>query len=91
MGTAAEDAEFAGMTVGEVLQVIATRLNDRNNDIQNVLEADKVFEKGFVLFTGGFDAGLPAEQVFSQWISMLPTDQIVAVKYQPTDLLVPDE
>jgi hypothetical protein len=37
----------------------------------------------------GFDAGLDANEVFSQWISVLPTDQIVAVAYEPTDLLVP--
>jgi hypothetical protein len=27
--------------------------------------------------------------VFSQWISVLPTDQIVAVAYTPTDLFEP--
>ena len=42
-----------------------------NGDIQNVLEADKVFEKGFShMGTNSFDAGLPANQVFSQWISV---------------------
>jgi hypothetical protein len=90
LGTAAEDAEFAGKNVGEVLEEIAKRMEIQNGDIENVLEADQVFEKGFNPLDGGFDAGLPANKVFSQWVSVLPTDQIVAVDYKPTDLLVPD-
>jgi hypothetical protein len=87
LGTDAEDAEFGDMTIGEVLEVIADRMEKENGDIQNVLEADKVFELGFDHLAGGFDAGLPANQVFSQWISVLPTDQIVAAEYEPTDLI----
>jgi hypothetical protein len=89
LGTAAEDAEFNGKTIGEVLTVIADRMEKQNGDIKNTLEADKVFEKGFDHLAGGFDAGLPANQVFSQWISVLPTDQIVAVDYKPTELFEP--
>jgi hypothetical protein len=83
------EAEFAGKKIGEVLEIIADRLQQENEDITNVLEADKVFEKGFDHLAGGFDAGLPANEVFSQWISVLPTDQIVATEYEPTDLQVP--
>lgn len=89
LGTAAEDAEFRDKTIGEVLTVIADRMEKENGDIKNVLEADRVFEHGFDHLAGGFDAGLPANQVFSQWVSVLPTDQIVAVEYKTTDLLVP--
>ena len=89
MGTVAEDAEFENMTIGEVLEAIADRMEKENGDIKNVLEADKVFEHGFNHLAGGFDAGLPANQVFSQWVSVLPTDQIVAVEYVPTNLLEP--
>lgn len=81
-----DDPEFQGKTIGEVLEIVADRLDRQNGDIQNVLESDKVFEKGFDHLANGFDAGLPANQVFSQWISILPTDQIVAVEYTPTDL-----
>jgi hypothetical protein len=88
LGTAAEDAEFRDKTIGEVLTVIADRMEKENGDIQNVLEADKVFEHGFDHLAGGFDAGLPANQVFSQWVSVLPTDQIVAVEYEPTNFIV---
>jgi hypothetical protein len=89
LGTAAEDAQFQGMTVGQVLDTVADALEQSNGDIASTLEADKVFEHGFSHLAGGFDAGLPANQVFSQWISVVPTDQIVAVEYQPTSLLEP--
>ncbi|MBW4655437.1 MAG: hypothetical protein KME20_20720 [Kaiparowitsia implicata GSE-PSE-MK54-09C] len=80
------EPEFSDMKIGEVLEIIADRLEQQNGDIQNVLEADKVFEKGFDYLEDGFDAELPANKVFSQWISILPTDQIVAVEYEPTNL-----
>ncbi|MGH8551423.1 MAG: hypothetical protein ACRERU_23015 [Methylococcales bacterium] len=82
-----DDAEFIGKTIGQVLEIVTDRMEKDNGDIKNVLEADKVFEHGFDHLAGGFDAGLPANQVFSQWVSVLPTDQIVAVEYKPTDLL----
>jgi hypothetical protein len=82
------EAEFAGKKIGEVLEIIADRLEQQNGNIQNVLAADKVFEHGFDHLAGGFDAGLAANEVFSQWISVLPTNQIVAVEYEPTDLIV---
>jgi hypothetical protein len=84
-----DDPEFLGKKIGEVLEIITDRMEKENGDIKNVLEADRVFEKGFDHLAGGFDAGLPANQVFSQWISVLPTDQIVAVEYKPTDLFEP--
>ncbi len=85
-----DDPEFQGKTIGQVLEIIAERVEVQNGDIQNTLQADKVFEHGFDHLAGGFDAGLPANKVFSQWISVLPTDQIVAVEYKPTDLFTPD-
>lgn len=83
MGTADEDAEFAGMTVGEVLQIIATRMEART-EITTVLASDRVYQTGFDPLGGSFEAGLPANEVFGQWISVLPTDQIVAAEYVPT-------
>jgi hypothetical protein len=83
LGAGPEDAEFAGKTVGEVLTIIADRMS-ATADIKTVLASDSVFENGFDPLAGGFDAGLPANQVFSQWISVLPTDQIVAAEYTPT-------
>lgn len=89
LGTAPEDAEFQGQTIGEVLATIAGRLQAENQDIGNVLAADRVFENGFDPLDGGFDAGLPANEVYDQWISVVPTDQIVAVAYEPTTLFEP--
>lgn len=83
------ESEDKPSTIGNVLEKIAEKLENSNNDIKNVLEADKVFEHGFDPLAGGFDAGLPANQVFSQWISVLPTDQIVAVEYKATELFEP--
>ena len=75
-------------TIGNVLEKIADQMEKKNGDIKNMLEADRVFELGFDHLAGGLDAGLPVNQVFSQWISVLPTDQIVAVEYEPTNLIV---
>jgi hypothetical protein len=76
-------------TIGNVLERIAERMEKENGDIKNALEADSVFEHGFDHLAGGFDASVDPNKPFSQWVSILPTDQIVAVDYQPTDLLVP--
>ena len=46
-----------------------------------------MFKHGFSHLAGSFNVGLPARQVFSQWISLMPTDQIVAVVYEPMSLL----
>ncbi|MDD5322009.1 MAG: hypothetical protein PHD43_15640 [Methylococcales bacterium] len=83
-------AELKEPTIGNVLEKIADRMEKQNSDIKNVLKADEVFENGFShLGKNSFNAGLPANQVFSQWISVLPTDQIVAVEYKSTDLFEP--
>ncbi len=76
-------------TIGNVLEKIADQMAKENGDIKNVLEADRVFERGFDHLAGGFDAGLPANKIFSQWVSVLPSDQIVAVEYEPTSLFEP--
>src|SRR5205823_6568131 len=66
-------------TIGNVLEKIADRMEKENGDIMTVLEADRVFEHGFDHLAGGFDASVDPSKPFSQWISVLPTDQIVAV------------
>ncbi|MCB0910349.1 MAG: hypothetical protein KDB60_01875 [Propionibacteriaceae bacterium] len=76
-------------TLGNVLEKIAEKLEAQNSDMAPTLKADKVFEHGFDPLANGFDAGLPANEIFSQWVSVLPTDQIVAVTYEPTNLLEP--
>lgn len=83
LGSAPSDGEFVGKTIGEVLTIIADRMS-ATVDIETVLASDRVFENGFDPLSGGFDAGLPANEVFSQWITVLPTEQIVAAEYVPT-------
>ena len=73
--------------LGFILQKIAEKLTAQNSGIAQTLESDKVFESGFDPLVDSFDAGLPANEIFSQWISVLPTDQVVAVPYEPTNLL----
>ncbi|SDL39083.1 hypothetical protein SAMN04487916_108158 [Arthrobacter sp. ov407] len=80
------EAEGNEATIGNVLEKIAQRLELVNTDIENTLQADKVFERGFDHLAGGFDAGIPANEPYTQWITILPTDQIAAVEYEPTTL-----
>ena len=83
VGTAEEDAEFDGKTVGEVLEIVAGRM-EATTETETVLASDKVFQTGFDPLGESFDAGLPANEVFGQWISVVPTDQIVASEYVAT-------
>lgn len=80
------DPELMGKTLGKALEIIANRMARTNSDFGQTLAADKVFENGFDPLDKSFDAGLPACEIFSQWISVVPTDQIVAIKYEPTEL-----
>ena len=75
--------EWSGLTIGDVLERLAEQLTQSNTDIKSTLATEKVFENGFDPLEGGFRATGPYE-VFDQWIEVLPTDQIVAVDYDPT-------
>jgi hypothetical protein len=85
-----DDPAFAGKKIGEVLEIIADRLGRENGNIGPVLQADKVFQDGFGHLAKSFDAGVDPNAIFSQYISILPTDQIVAAEYEPADLFIPD-
>ncbi|MBP1967771.1 hypothetical protein [Paenibacillus aceris] len=76
------EIEYAGKKVGEVLEAIADDLQKKNSDFEYVLASDEVYEHGFNLMEHSFEDA----PFFSQTISILPTDQIVAVEYKPTDL-----
>ena len=57
------------LDVNGVRLVSALTIADRMSatvDIKTVLASDSVFENGFDPLGGGFDAGLPANQVFRQ-------------------------
>lgn len=76
--------EYGGMTIGEVLEQVASDLQNSNTDISNTLATEMVFETGFNPLSGGFRPAEPY-QIFDQWIEVLPTDQVVAVQvsYDP--------
>ncbi|WP_156325615.1 hypothetical protein [Nonomuraea sp. SBT364] len=78
---AGDPPEYEGKTVGQVLDILATQLQESNTAIGNTLAAEEVFETGFDPLDGGFRPAAPYE-VFDQWIEVLPTDQVVAVEVQ---------
>ena len=66
-------------------RAIADRMEKENERHRGVLERGQGLRARFDHLAGGFDAGLSADQVFSQWISVLPTDQIVARRIRADD------
>lgn len=71
--------EYRDKTVGEVLGLLTGTLQTANTDMANTLAAEKVFEHGFDPLQGGFRPAAPY-QVFTQWVEVLPTDQIAAAE-----------
>jgi hypothetical protein len=78
------ETEFHGKTVREVLLVLADHIAKENTDITNVLRTESVYQDGLDPLDGGFNATPSPFTVFDQWIEVLPTEQIVAVEYQPS-------
>ena len=54
---------------------------------KNVLPTETVFEHGFYPLQGSFKLEQDPLKVFTQWVEILPTDQIVAIEYIPEDHL----
>jgi hypothetical protein len=86
--------EYKGQTIGQVLLLIADRIRAEhdasltpvpidpgqvNSDL--TLPTETVFSKGFDPLEGGIKFGAEPFAVFSQWIEILPTDQVVATEY----------
>ena len=64
---------------------------DASNHFAGSLPTEAVFEHGFYPLKGGVQYGDGAEQaIFSQWMEILPTDQVaaLAVEYDPKTLQV---
>jgi hypothetical protein len=57
-----------------------------NNNMENVLATETVYETGFDPLPGGFNATGEAFKPFTQWIEVLPTEQVVALEYTPPPL-----
>lgn len=84
-----DDPDFVGKTIGEVLMIMADRLESEHRARNGVLASDEVFEHGFDPLAKGFDPGAPAGSRFAQWLTILPTDQIVATEYAPSTIEQP--
>lgn len=83
---------YANKTVGQVLNILASQLAAQNTDITNTLSTETVFEKGFDPLADGIKLDPTVDfkgdtmqpyQMFDFWLEVLPTDQIVAVDYDP--------
>jgi hypothetical protein len=57
------------------------------NSETNILPTEIVYEHGFNPLEGGVRVNEDPFKVFSQWIETLPTDQVVALEYNPEDHL----
>jgi len=69
--------------------------DDPSNHFAGSLPTEAVFEHGFYPLQGGvrFDGNATEQTIFSQWIEILPTDQVaaLAVEYDPKTLQVKDD
>jgi len=97
--SAVDPPEYSGLTIEKVLLKIADRIaseykksltpiavnpSEVNGDV--ALPAEVVYSHGFDPLEGGIKFGSDAFSIFSQWIEVLPTDQVVATEYSLTGL-----
>jgi len=81
--------DWAGMTLEQVLDSLVTKLKEEHDTARTVdakleaLPGERVFQKGFDPLAGGVRFDADALSVFDQWDEVLPTDQVVAVEYEP--------
>ena len=86
--------EYNGLSIKDVLVKIADKIANEYKasltpvkvdptDINSklALPTETVFAHGFDPLEGGIAFGTEAFKVFSQWIEVLPTDQVVATEY----------
>lgn len=86
------------VTIRDALEYLAKQVAAQNttanqpapspyDPAKNVLPTETVFEHGFYPLQGSFKLQQDALKVFTQWVEILPTDQIVAITYKPEDHL----
>ena len=86
--------EYNGLTIQEVLLRIADRIAEEYQksltpvpvdpaaiNPELALPTETVYSHGFDPLEGGIKFGAEAFKIFSQWIEVLPTDQVVATEY----------
>jgi hypothetical protein len=87
--------EYNGLTIQQVLLKIADKIAEENQksltpipvdptgvNPQLALPTETVYSHGFDPLEGGIKFGADAFKVFSEWIEVLPTDQVVATEYR---------
>jgi hypothetical protein len=81
------EPELTGKSIGEAAMTLAQNVSSQEGKIESTLATETVYENGFNPLEGGFRAtGTPFE-IFDQWIEVLPTDQVVAVEYNPPPIV----
>jgi hypothetical protein len=96
---ATDPPEYEGLTVEEALLSLADKIAAENvaamtpvptdpNAVNSpmALPAEVVFSHGFDPLAGGIQFGAKPFKVFSEWMDILPTDQVVATEYGLTGL-----
>lgn len=92
---AAQDPpEYAGQTIEQVLLRVADRIaaeyqksitpvpvDPAGVNPELALPTETVYSHGFDPLEGGIKFGADAFEIFSQWLEVLPTDQVVATEY----------
>jgi len=91
---AQDPPDYAGLTVEDVLLKIADQIaQEYQNSLKPVpidpagvnkdmaLPTETVFSHGYDPLEDGIQFGSEPFKVFSQWIEVLPTDQVVATEY----------
>ncbi len=94
-----DPAEYNGLTIQEVLLKIADRIGEEyassltpvpvdptGVNPELALPTETVYSHGFDPLEGGIKFGSEAFKIFSQWIEVLPTDQVVATEYSLSGL-----
>lgn len=69
------------VTIDEMLNKLIAELS-RYDDDRYYLESQKVYETGFNPLPGGFSPTKDPFEIFAQWVEIVPTNQIVPVKYK---------
>jgi hypothetical protein len=77
------EPDLQGKTIKEALVALAKKIAKMNTEIKNHLATETVYEKGFDPLDKGFRATGTPYEIFDQWTEILPTDQVVAVEYDP--------
>ena len=86
------------VTIQDALMYLAKQVADENeranqpapspyDPAKNVLPTEMVYEHGFYPLQGSFKLDEDPLKVFTQWVEILPTDQVVAIDYKPEDHL----